>query len=402
MRRKRRIEQIEPIETTLSIDDVAFKGEGLARHDGDLVFVPYTIPGETVKATISRKMGRYYEADVDEVLTPSPHRVTPECPYVGNCTGCQWQHIDYQHQLEIKSRLVKEQLVRTGGFENPPMGPVVGCDDPWHYRNHARFTIGPAGQLGFVNKTQRRFVRIDRCLIMDEGVNEILTQLQDKCEETTQLSVRYGVNTGSFLIQPTLQSVDIAVEVGQTHYEEELQGVRFRIASPSFFQVNSKQAELLVDLVREGLELKRNETLVDAYAGVGTFAVLLAPHVGQAIAIEESASAVSDARVNIAELDNVTLVEARTEDALADLETVPDAVVLDPPRTGCHPRALQALIALAPERVAYVSCDPETLARDLKILCEERYRLVEVRPVDMFPHTHHIEAVATLRKREAE
>jgi 23S rRNA (uracil1939-C5)-methyltransferase len=400
MRRKRKQQQIEPIETTLVIEDVAFKGEGLARNDGDLVFVPYTIPGETVKATISRKTGSYYEADVDEVLTPSPHRVSPECPYVGDCTGCQWQHIDYAHQLEIKSRLVKEQLVRTGGFGNPPMGPVVGCDDPWHYRNHARFTIGPGGQLGFVNKTQRRFVRIDRCLIMDEGVNKILAHLQDKCAETTQLSVRYGVNTGQWLIQPTLQTLDVTLEVGQTHYEEELHGTRFRIASPSFFQVNSKQAERLVDLVRECLDLKGTETLVDAYAGVGTFAVLLAPHVAQAIAIEESASAVSDARKNIEGLSNVTLVEARTEDALADLEEAPDVVILDPPRAGCHPKALDALIALAPERIAYVSCDPETLARDLKILCEERYHLQEVRPVDMFPHTHHIEVVATLKKRD--
>ena len=243
-------------------------------------------------------------------------------------------------------------------------------------------------------------MRIDRCLIMDEGVNEILAHLQDKCEETTQLSVRYGVNTGEWLIQPTLQTLDVTLEVGQTHYEEKLHGTRFRIASPSFFQVNSKQAERLVDLVRECLDLKGNETLVDAYAGVGTFAVLLAPHVARAIAIEESASAVSDARRNIEGLSNVTLVEARTEDALADLEAAPDAVVLDPPRAGCHPRALEALMALAPERVAYVSCDPATLARDLKILCEERYRLLEVRPIDMFPHTYHIEVVATLRKRE--
>ena len=147
-------QHIEPIETTLVIEDVAFQGEGLARHDGDLVFVPYTIPGETVKATISRRTGRYYEADVDEVLTPSPHRVSPECPYVGDCTGCQWQHIDYGHQLEIKSRLVKEQLVRTGGFEDPPMGPVVGCDDPWHYRNTRGSPSAPAASSG--SSTRRR------------------------------------------------------------------------------------------------------------------------------------------------------------------------------------------------------------------------------------------------------
>ena len=237
----------------------------------------------------------------------------------------------------MKTRLVREQLERTGGFVSPPVTPAIGSDDPWAYRNHARFTIGPEGQLGFVNRTYRRFVRIDECLIMDRGVNDLLTELQGKAGETTQLSIRYGPKSESWLIQPTLQSLEIGVKSGQTHYEEEILGRRFRVAAASFFQVNVRQAERLVGLVRESLDLHPGEVLVDAYAGVGVFAALLAPHVREVIAVEESAAAVADARKNVEGLDNVRLVEAKTEHALAELDAAPDALILDPPRAGCHP-----------------------------------------------------------------
>ena len=202
-----------------------------------------------------------------------------------------------------------------------------------------------------------------------------------------------------WLIQPTLQSLDISIDSGQSHYEDELLGRRFRIASPSFFQVNNRQAARLVELVRERLRLAGGEMLVDAYAGVGTFAALLSPSVGRVIAIEESAAAIRDAEVNVAGLDNVALVKGRTEEVLAGLTEAPDAVILDPPRAGCHPDALKALAELAPSRVVYVSCDPATLARDLRLLCQGPFELREVQPIDMFPHTYHIEAVATLERR---
>ncbi len=397
MARKKRFQHLEPFEIAATIEDMAFMGEGFVRRDGEPVFIPYTIPGEAVTAAVWRRSRHYLEADLKKVEQPSPHRVAPPCPYVGQCTGCQWQHIAYPHQLELKTRMVADQLRRVGGFERPPVAPAIGCDDPWHYRNHARFTIGPGGQLGFINRSRRFFVRIDRCLIMDEGINGILGQLQDKCGETTQLAVRYGVRTGSYLVQPRLKSPDIALETGQTHYEEELNGRRFRISSPSFFQVNVRQAERLAQIVCARLDLLANETLVDAYAGVGAFAVLLAPAVRRVYAIEESASAVQDARINIAGLDNITLIEGRTEDVLATLPERPDALILDPPRTGCHAQALAALTALRVPKVVYVSCDPATLARDLKVLVQGGYALTEVQPIDMFPHTYHIEAVATLR-----
>ena len=398
MAKRSRVRPIEPEEFTATIEDVAFMGEGLARKDGQPVFVAYTIPGEEVVAETRRKGRRYLEAEVKELLQPSPHRVTPPCPYYEVCSGCQWQHIDYSHQLEIKRKLVTDQLQRVGQFERPPVAPTIGCEEPWGYRNHARFTIGPGGQVGFVNKNSRQFVRIDRCLIMDEGINDILGKIQDKCAETTQLSVRYGVGTGDWLIQPTMQSMEITIDTGQTHYEEELLGKRFRVASPSFFQVNTKQAERLVDLALARLNLSGREMLVDAYAGVGTFAVLLASSAKGVIAIEESASAVKDAEVNVAGLPNVRLVQGRTEEVLAQLTETVDAVLLDPPRTGCHEDALRALAEKEVARVVYVSCEPATLARDLRFLCQQGYELLEVQPIDMFPHTYHIEAIATLNR----
>ena len=398
-RKKKKYQYIEPMDVTLTIEDVSFMGDGVAHHDGEMVFVPDTIPGETVEATIWRKSRRYLEAELKRVVEPSPHRVEPACRYVGACTGCQWQHIAYSHQLDIKTRLVREQLRRVGGFSDVPVEAAIGCDHPWAYRNHARFTIGPDGALGFVNKAHRRFVRIEQCPIMDEGVNGLLAKIQDKCGETTQLSIRYGVKTGDWLIQPTLQSPDVAVDSGQQQYCDALLGHRFTVSSSSFFQVNTKQAERLVELVRTELALTGQELLVDAYAGVGTFAVLLAPYAGAVVAIEESASAVKDARENIRGLVNVTLVEARTEEAMAGLGQVADAVILDPPRAGCHPSAISSLAELGPKRVVYVSCDPESLARDLRLLCDGPFALERVQPLDMFPHTHHIEAVATLRRR---
>ena len=402
MSRRHHKKNIEPFDVTLTVDRIGFQGEALARHGDDLVFVPYAIPGEQVEATVWRKTGDYFEADLKRVVTPSPDRVEPPCPYYTRCTGCEWQHIAYSRQLEIKAELVADHLRRTGGFDAPPVSATIGCDDPWGYRNHARFTVRKDGQLGFVNRFRRYFVRIDRCLIMDEGVNRILSHLQEKCGETSQLSIRYGVNTGEHLVQPTLQSLDVTIPVGQTHYTEELLGRRFRIASPSFFQVNTRQAARLIDLVRERLALTPADTLVDAYAGVGVFAALLAPHVQRVLAIEESSSAVQDAQQNMTGLANVEMIEGKTEAILPTLQGRADAVILDPPRTGCHRVALDALIALSPPRVAYVSCDPATLARDLRILCESAFDLVEVQPIDLFPHTHHVEAVATLRARPAD
>ena len=383
---------------TLTLDSWGRQGEGMAQFDGQNIFVLGGIPGERVVAEVVSVRRSYAAARVLEVLEPSPARVSPPCPYYGECTGCQWQHVDYREQLMVKRDKVVDALERVGGITGVEVAPVVPSPRQFGYRNHARFTIGPKGALGFVHKETRRFVRIDNCMLMHDGVNETLAGLQDRCAETTQLSIRAGMETRDVLVQPTLLNPDIPFASGQKTYLESVDGHKFRVASPSFFQVNVEQTAELSRLVRRVLDLSADDVLLDAYTGVGAFAVLLAPSVKKVIAVEESAAAMVDARENAHGLDNIELITGKVEDVLPDLEQAPTAAILDPPRSGCHPRTLQSLIDLGPDRVAYVSCDPETLARDLKLLCDSTYALESVTPVDMFPQTHHVECVALLRR----
>ena len=372
-------------------------GDALACHDGMEVSVFGGIPGERVVVEVVRHRRDYIAARVVEVLEPSPHRVSPPCPYFGACTGCQWQHIDYQHQIHLKRQVIVDALSRSGGFDSALVSPTVESPEQYGYRNHARFTVGRReGELGFVNRESRRFVPIQQCLLMHPWIGEALAKLQGRCGETSQLSLRYGVNTGDFLVQPALKNEDVSLPSGQKHYTESLDGRVFRIASPSFFQVNTRQAARMVDLVRDELQLSGDGLLVDAYAGVGTFAILLVSYAAKVIAIEESASAVQDAAVNAEGVDGVQFLLGKTEEMLEGIVERPEGVILDPPRAGCHPRVLAALRRLAPRRVVYVSCDPGTLARDLKTLCEGPFHLERVQPIDMFPQTHHVECIATL------
>lgn len=380
----------------LSLTDMAFQGGAIGRCDGQVVFAAYGIPGEEAVVEIERRSKDYLMGRVVEVLSPSPHRVEAACPYFGSCGGCQWQHIDYPFQAELKGRIVGEQLRRIGKFEEPPVAATVTAEERWHYRNHARFSVDRQGQLGFVGLLRRRFVRIDHCRIMHPWINGVLERLQGKCAGLHQVAIRYGVRTEQALIHPSLKEIDDSVPSGQTSYEEELLGKRFRISGASFFQVNSRQAEVLIEVVREKLALAQDQLLLDAYAGVGTFAVLLAPYVKRVIAIEESPAAVADAVINQAGIKNIVFYQGKVEQILPELRRRPQAAILDPPRVGCHPDAIVAVLKRPPARLVYVSCDPATLARDLRALCQGGYRLQEVQPVDMFPQTFHIECVATL------
>jgi 23S rRNA (uracil1939-C5)-methyltransferase len=380
----------------LSLTDMAFEGGAIARHDGQVVFAAYGIPGEEAVVEIERRSKDYLMGRVVEVLSPSPHRVEAPCPYFGRCGGCQWQHIDYPFQTELKARIVGEQLRRIGKFEEPPVAATLTAEERWNYRNHARFSTDRQGQLGFVSLVRRRFVRIDHCRIMHPWINGVLERLQDKCAGLHQVAIRYGVRTEQALIHPSLKEIDDSIPSGQTSYEEELLGKRFRVSGASFFQVNSRQAEVLIEVVREKLALTQSQLLLDAYAGVGTFAVLLAPYVKRVIAIEESSAAVADAVINQAGIKNIVFYQGKVEQILPELRHRPQAAILDPPRVGCHPDTIAAVLKRPPARLVYVSCDPATLARDLRALCQGGYRLQEVQPVDMFPQTFHIECVATL------
>ncbi len=399
MSRKKAENRLDPPErVTVQLDDIAFEGGALA-HDGPrIVFAEYGIPGETVSVELLRSRAGVAMGRVVEVLKSSPDRVDAPCPYFGACGGCQWQHITYPRQLTFKEHIVREQLRRIGRFINPPVSPAVAAENPWGYRNHLRFTAKRRGEVGFVQRGSHRFLRVDHCLIADDHVNDALPGLQGKCGGMHQLTFRVGVNTDEVLVHPDLKAIEPSIESGQRFYHEEILGRRFRISGASFFQTNTAQTERLVGLVRDGLDLGENETLVDAYAGVGTFAVILAPLVHRVVAIEESAAAVDDAMVNIAGMPNIQYYKGKVEELLPQISEPADVLILDPPRQGCDAKALEAVIQMAPNRIAYVSCDPSTLARDLRILVDGGFELREVTPVDMFPQTHHIECVATLRR----
>lgn len=402
---------------TLRLESLVHGGDSIGRHEGQVVFVPFGIPGELVVVEIIEQHTGYARGRIIEVPEPSPDRVTAPCPYFGVCGGCQWQHMRYEAQLDAKRRIVEEQLRRIGGFSDSPVRPTLGMLDPWHYRNQARFSARRDGHLGFTRIDHHRFLQIDYCLIMQPPINEALAQLQGQAAgpRLHQVAVRAGAYTGDRLVNPRIGDGETPVESGQPSFRERMLGHEFTISPSSFFQVNTKpeprdlrsvvmdapeqvsQAELLVLLAKDRLRLSGTERVVDAYCGVGAFALALAPHCAEVIGIEESASSLKDARLNQQGIPNVTFIQAKTEAVLPNIERPVHAVVIDPPRAGCKPEVLRAILDLRPASVFYVSCEPATLARDLRVLVDGGFRLEEVQPVDLFPQTYHIESCTTLR-----
>lgn len=385
----------------LTLTGIAHGGEAIGRHKGEVVFVAGGIPGEEISVDLYRERPGLLRGTIRDVLLPSSHRVTPPCPYFGYCGGCQWQHIAYGRQLALKARIVAEQLQHIGGLSDPAVCETLASPKQWHYRNHVRFSAGRHGHLGFTRPRSHRFLAVDRCLIAHPKINDVLHLVQGRGSGLHQVVMRVGENTGNFLLYPPLELPHRST-VSHTELHEQLLGHRFYVSLSSFFQVNTVQAERLARLVIERLALTGREVVIDAYCGVGTFAILLAEHARRVIGVEESSSAIKNAKRNAAESANVSFVAAKTEDALPKLAEQVDAVVLDPARAGCAPAVIDALARLHPAKIVYVSCDPATLARDLRLLCQCGYRLAEVQPVDMFPQTYHIESVATLLNERAD
>jgi len=400
----------------LQLTNMAHGGDALGRFEGKVIFVPYAIPGEEALVEIVEDKGSYARAQLVEILSPSPHRVAPPCPHFGpgKCGGCQWQHIAYPAQLEFKAAVVGNQLARIGRLPDAPVKRPIPSASPWHYRNHVQLSVSGDGQLGFVATDGRRVEAIEVCYLLHPFLEELFAALELELPELARLSLRAGINTGHQMmifethddLPPALES-DLPVScvlllsdgtpvnlIGSNYITEVVAGRRFRISASSFFQVNTAAAEELVRVVGEYLAPAGDETLLDAYCGVGTFALNLADKVGQVIGVEEDAGAVADACLNAAELANVELIEGSVEAFLPQLDRAIDLAVLDPPRQGCKPEVLTALIKLAPRRIVYVSCDPAILARDARRLADGGYQLLEVQPVDMFPQTYHIESVA--------
>jgi 23S rRNA (uracil1939-C5)-methyltransferase len=305
----------------------------------------------------------------------------------------------YEAQLRGKEAVVREQLRRIAHLEDAPVRPTLGAADPWGYRNHLRFSTGRnRGDLGFISRRSRALLKVDHCPIADDWVNALLPSLQGHGRGVHQFQLRHNAATGSFLVTPRVEG--LGVESGQASYVEELAGHRFRVSADAFFQVNSAQAERMVSLVAEALPA-RGVLLVDAFAGVGTFAAIFAGRFDHVIAIEESHVAARDAFDNVGAIPNVEVRAGKVEDVLPLLGAAPDAVLLDPPRPGCAPAVLAAILRFRPAAVVYISCNPATLARDLRVLHDGGYAVDWVAPLDMFPQTGHIECVTRLTLREA-
>ncbi len=415
--------------------------------------VPAGLPGERVTiaveaaATPPKRHRRHWKpfprrVAITEIHEASPLRIEARCPVFGICGGCQLQHLQYRAQLEWKREVARELLRQIGRFEQPPLLDTVPCDDPWHYRNQMRFSVNREGQPGLTARGTHRVLPLTHCPIAHESINTALDIFSQQVNPRPQVLVRCGSATRQMLIQPqqspevVAQLASAGLEVREETMEEQLRGETFRIRPSSFFQTNTAQAEKMAQMVLAGLfptnistssdethsiatnvftppdsshptttnapptsnEETHPVTVIDAYCGVGTFALMLARRAGRVIAIEESASSIKDARRNTREVENIEILQGKVEDLLPTLAGQVDGLVIDPPRAGCQRPVLEALARNPVTRIVYVSCDPTTLARDLHILCHEyaAYELVSVRPLDMFPQTAHIESVACL------
>lgn len=384
-------------EAEITITGIAHLGEGIGKHEGKIVFIPFTVPGETVKVEITEDEGDYLRATILDIIEPSEFRVIPNCKIFGKCGGCSFQHIQYEYQTKLKEMVVIEQLKRIGGFENSEnlVKPIVKAENPFNYRNRADFSINRKNLMGFKMRATHKFIYVENCSIMYDRINQILSVLQGKTpkRKTHNITVRYGINTDDYLVQPEMNTEEL--KTGQPYYTEKLLGKEFRISAPSFFQVNTFQASKLIQLVLNYMT-EEDKTVIDAYAGVGTFTVFLAQKSERVIAIEESRSSYKDAQINLKDYANIEYLCMKTEEALFKDEIIADVIVLDPPRVGVMKDVLEGIVNKKIRKIVYVSCEPSTLARDLKYLSDRGYTLVEVQPVDMFPQTYHIENVALM------
>jgi len=403
---------------TLTVSGMAHGGDAVARHEGKAVFIPGAMTGETVRVTLVDERERFSRARLLEVVAPSEERVAPRCPYFGECGGCQWQYMAYGAQLREKREIVRSLLERTGGQAEPEVREVLGMVEPWGYRNHVQLRRDDQGRIGYYGPKSHEVVPVDHCPLVQPLLDEMWSALDIDLPELQQIVLRAGLASGEQMLilrgrgEPPELSLDlpisclwqgqegqVSVLAGNDHIHERLGEHTFRISGPSFFQVNSEQAAVLIDVVWQALALQPGERLLDAYCGVGVFMVSLGQSASEVNGIESSPWALDDAAVNAEAVDwrgDVGLYEGDVAEVLATRPMACDAIVVDPPRAGLSREALEALVVCGASRIVYVACDPASLARDVKRLEARGYRLAYVQPVDLFPQTYHIESVALL------
>ncbi|HWP97934.1 MAG TPA: 23S rRNA (uracil(1939)-C(5))-methyltransferase RlmD [Syntrophomonadaceae bacterium] len=413
------------------IDGIGHDGQGVARIQGLAVFVPGALPGEEVEIQMVEKKRNWARARLVKLLDPSPSRVAPPCPYYTRCGGCSYQHANYALQLTLKKQVVSETLRRIGRVDTE-VHDVMGMDTPWRYRNKATWHGSQRRgelQMGYFQQSSHTLLPVEDCLLISESMQAVslfaFAQLRLlKRKEKLELTVREssfdkrlmlllsGVSRREAqYVKDDLQDqadsvywVDHEKEVllaGNLVLEERLDNQAFRISPRAFFQVNHQQASKLIKIVHDFLDLQGGESILDAYCGIGSLALGFAKKARRVVGIEAFPGAVEDARNNAAinGLDNCRFLCGLCEEILPGLEEKFDAVILDPPRSGCRPEVIHAVARMNPSKLVYVSCEPSTLARDLSHFKEAGYHAVQVQPIDMFPQTRHIETVVRLERK---
>jgi 23S rRNA (uracil1939-C5)-methyltransferase len=375
----------------VAIDALAAGGDGVGRTtDGRVVFVPLTAPGDRVRARITETHPRYARAALEEVIEASPVRVAPACAVFGECGGCSWQHVDYATQCEAKRRIVEDALVRVGKLALPGKVEIRPSPLPYSYRARARVAV-EAGRVGYRRRSSNALCAVDTCPVLDPRADAKLRALAvGRPRRDGEWEIAAGADAArAHAVGADAPALELAV--GKD---------RLRVSAGVFFQANPALHEALVASVLEAAG--RGALALELHAGCGFFTLALARAFERVVAVEADAAAVADLRHNLARAGarGVEVVPKPVEQAVDDPRLAaarPDAVVLDPPRTGLPRGVAAALAALAPARIAYLSCDPATLARDLAALAARGYALERVEAFDLFPHTPHVEALATLR-----
>ncbi len=408
----------------VTLEKQAYGGECIAHlADGRAAFVPLGLPGEQVEIEITENKERYVRGRIVRTLTASPDRVVAPCAHFGVCGGCHYQHITYAQQLEVKSEVALDQFRRIGKLCNIPFSGITPSPKPFHYRNQVQFHPNESGKLCYQSLDGTGLLPIETCLLPNEAIADLWPQLVLEPDSgLKRVSFREDAYQNPMLVfegeDEVAPEMDFELPVSATYLNPdgeaftlagedflvyEVLGKTLKVSPESFFQVNLPVATAMVSHVLSHLPKDRFQHILELYSGVGLFSTFLADRAELLTAIESSPSSNYDFVDNLDAFDHVSLYEGSVESILPGLLTElkgVDLVVLDPPRAGLHPRALDALVTLLPQYICYVSCDPATLARDLQRLTKSGYTLKDLHLFDMFPQTYHVETMTVLRRTQ--
>jgi tRNA/tmRNA/rRNA uracil-C5-methylase (TrmA/RlmC/RlmD family) len=382
---------------TIKIESIAFGGDGVGRIDNFVVFVPFSAPDDELEIAITQRKKTFLRGRILKIIKPSPFRAKPLCRYYENCGGCCYQHLSYEHQLQIKKKQVQEAFWKIGKIASPPVLEPIAAPKAYHYRGKAQYhaqKVSNDWQIGFLDVSGGNLVDIEHCEIMEETINEKMRVLRENKKLESIKDEQLTIWSDFPIKQPGKKESIVRV----------VKGENFLVPRDGFFQANLYLTDQLVDEVCRLAANSEINTLVDAYCGSGLFSIFLSSYAKHVIGIEINEKSVKYAQINAesAGVKNVKFVCGDVEDVLRKNILPPedkiDLIILDPPRSGCEKELLNAIVDLRPLKIIYVSCNPATQARDVQYLNEYSYNLRSLLPVDMFPQTEHIEVIGLMER----